>query len=89
MKGYKHALLGFIQNWRRDVHGDSTERRMVRDGYNEDVASTWYCTDAIVILVRGRLRRYDLTLWERHVAFCADGNYEMFPAHARLVGKES
>lgn len=57
---------------------------MVRDGYDEDVTSTGHCTN---VLGCGRLRRYKLTLWKRHITFGADGDYKMFSVQTS-VGNE-
>jgi len=45
----QYALISFFQNWRRDVRRNGTVCRMVCDGYDEDVASTWHCTDITVV----------------------------------------
>lgn len=42
------------------------------------MASTWDSTNTSIIPDGVGLRRNDLTLWKRYVAFSSDGDYEMF-----------
>jgi hypothetical protein len=57
---------------------------VVRNRYDEDVASTWHSTNTTIISNGVGLRRNDLTLWKRHVAFTSNGDYEMFSVQAGI-----
>ena len=67
------ALGGFLDYWRCQIGRNGRIRGVMRDRDDENMSTTRNLN-----VVCGGLRWDDLTLWQRHIALCTNGNDEMF-----------